>query len=86
MDEDNKGYVSVKNLINAMKNKRSDLSKIFGPQRSEKALEKFAMLDSTGDGRITFAEFSLVVNLHLQIMYLNMKRKMMIIVRHQLLL
>ena len=56
-DEDNKGYVSVKNLINAMKNKRSDLSKIFGPQRSEKALEKFAMLDSTGDGRITFAEF-----------------------------
>ena len=56
-DENKKGYVSVRDLLNAMKNKRSDLCKVFGPQRANKALEKFSVLDTTGNGRISFEEF-----------------------------
>lgn len=56
-DGDNKGFVSVRDLLNAMKNKRSDLCKVFGPQRADKALAKFSVLDTTGTGRITFEEF-----------------------------
>jgi Ca2+-binding EF-hand superfamily protein len=57
VDKIKKGWVSLKDLTKAMKDKRSELVKVFGPQRSSRALQSFCTLDADRTGKVTFEQF-----------------------------
>ena len=57
VDKEKKGWVSLKKLLKAMKSKRSELTKVFGPQRADRALKAFSILDADRTGKISFEQF-----------------------------
>lgn len=57
LDRTGKGFVSAKDLVRSMNNRRSSIAKVFGASSTGRALDAFNKLDGGGKGRVTYADF-----------------------------
>ena len=57
VDTKKKGYISQKDLVQALKTRRSFIEKVFGRSGTARALDAFATLDEAGEGRVNLEQF-----------------------------